>query len=54
MEANEHQSVTNVDTRDVVDRSCVGDHKTVLHTSIYTQLQKKPISHILGQLWKNN
>ena len=26
----------------------------VLWTFIYTQLQKKPISHFLGQLWKNN
>ena len=38
MEANEHQSVTNVDTRDMVDRVCVGDHKTVPHTSIYNLL----------------
>ena len=23
-------------------------------TTLYTQLQKKPIGHYLGQIWKNN
>ena len=31
--------------------TCTSERKVVANVVFYTQLQKKPISHFLGQLW---
>ena len=40
MEANDPQGMANVDTRDMVDKIYVGDHKTVLHYILIYRRQK--------------